>query len=62
MGFVDGLHRQGTSRSLTVQTVNKLSREAGVYFSVAKPKGKWGEDVEYNIQAKIKGAEHHAAR
>ena len=42
------------------QTIDKLSREAGVCFLVAKPKGKWSKGVEYI--AKNKGAETHAAR
>ena len=29
------------------QTIDKLSREAGVCFLVAKPKGKWSKGVEY---------------
>ena len=30
-----------------LQTIDKLSREAGVCFLVAKPKGKWSKGVEY---------------
>lgn len=30
-----------------LQTIDKLSREAGVCFLIAKPKGKWSKDVEY---------------